>query len=197
MHVLLLSGSPAQRSRGELLLEYAREYLERRGIAVSLIRVRDFAAEELLHAHFDSPAVRDLQAAVGLADGLVIATPVYKASFAGALKVLLDLLPERVLADKVVLPVVSGGSPAHLLTVDYALKPVLSALKAQEVLSGVFAVDAQIAYPEGEQPARFADELIERLDESLGDLVAALIRRSGALDVRLPHDRPEHARRSL
>ena len=193
MHVVLLSGSPSQRSRGELLLDYARDYLERRGIAVSLIRVRDFAAEELLHARFDSAAVRDLQAAVGL----IVATPVYKASFSGALKVLLDLLPERVLSDKVVLPVVSGGSPAHLLAVDYALKPVLSALKAQEVLTGVFAVDAQIAYPEGEQPARFADELVERLDESLDDLLAALIRRSGSLEVRLHHDRSEHVRRSL
>jgi FMN reductase len=81
--------------------------------------------------------------------------------------------------------------------VDYALKPVLSALKAQEVLTGVFAVDAQIAYPEGEQPARFADELVERLDESLDDLLAALIRRSGALDIHHSNDRPERARRSL
>lgn len=197
MHVILLSGSPAQRSRGELLLEHARRHLEHRGVQASLIRVRDFTAEELLHARFDSPAVRDLRSAVEEADGLIVATPVYKASFSGALKVLLDLLPERVLADKVVLPLVTGGSPAHLLAVDYALKPVLSALKAQEVLTGVFAVDAQIAYPEGEQPARFADELGARLDESLDEFFAALNRRIHPLQSRLPNDRSDHTRRSF
>lgn len=71
---------------------------------MSLLKVRDFPAEDLLHAHFDSPAVQQLQAVVASADGLVVGTPVYKASFTGALKVLLDLLPERALAHKVVLP---------------------------------------------------------------------------------------------
>jgi hypothetical protein len=58
---------------------------------------------------------------------------VYKASFSGALKTLLDLFPERALEGKVVLPFATGGTIAHMLAVDYALKPVLSALKAQEI----------------------------------------------------------------
>ena len=45
-----------------------------------------------------------------------------------------------------VLPLASGGSVAHMLAVDYALKPVLNALKAQEVLHGVFANDTQITH---------------------------------------------------
>jgi FMN reductase len=49
----------------------------------------------------------------------------------------------------VVLPMATGGSIAHMLAVDYALKPVLSALKAQEMLQGIFADDSQIAYGEG------------------------------------------------
>jgi FMN reductase len=48
-----------------------------------------------------------------------------------------------------VLPMATGGSIAHMLAVDYALKPVLSALKAQEMLQGIFADDSQIAYGEG------------------------------------------------
>ena len=88
------------------------------------------------------PKVLDLLAQVANADGLVIATPVYKASFSGALKTVLDLLPERALAHKVVLPMATGGSIAHMLAVDYALKPVLSALKAQELLHGIFAEDS-------------------------------------------------------
>ncbi|MGE8296036.1 MAG: NADPH-dependent FMN reductase [Pseudomonas sp.] len=197
MHVVLLSGSPSLRSRTELLLDYVRQRLEAQQVEVSLLRVRDFPAEDLLHARFDSPAVQHLQAVVASADGLVVGTPVYKASFTGALKVLLDLLPERALAHKVVLPLASGGSPAHLLAVDYALKPVLAALKAQEMLSGVFAVDKQIAYPEGDRPAQIDDELRERLDDALEQLTAALARRPKPIDPNVLNDRLVNARWSI
>jgi FMN reductase len=40
--------------------------------------------------------------------------------------------------------VVTGGSPAHLLAIDYSLKPVLSALGATELLQGIYAVDDQV-----------------------------------------------------
>ena len=197
MHVVLLSGSPSARSRTELLLEHVRQRLQGRQLEVTLLRVRDFPAEALLHADFDNHAVQLLQATVASADGLVVATPVYKASFTGALKVLLDLLPERALAHKVVLPIASGGSPAHLLAVDYALKPVLAALKAQEMLPGVFAVDKQIAYAQGGQPASFDDELLERLDESVEQLLAALARRPKPIDPNLLNDRLVNARWSI
>ena len=58
---------------------------------------------------------------------------------------LLDLIPEGGLAGKPVLPLVGGGSAGHLLAVDYALKPVLSALKASEIHQGVFAVSSDIS----------------------------------------------------
>ncbi|WP_372430482.1 NAD(P)H-dependent oxidoreductase [Janibacter melonis] len=44
------------------------------------------------------------------------------------LKTFLDLLPQDALRGKVVLPVATGGSPAHVLSVDYALRPVLASL---------------------------------------------------------------------
>lgn len=197
MHVVLLGGSPAARSRTELLLDYVAQRLVAQQVEVSLLRVRDFPAEDLLHARFDSPAVQQLQATVARADGLVVGTPVYKASLTGALKVLLDLLPERALAHKVVLPLASGGSPAHLLAVDYALKPVLAALKAQEMLPGVFAVDQQIRYPEGDSPAQLDAELRERLDEAVEQLLAALARRPAPIDPNLLNERLVNARWSI
>ena len=197
MHVVLLGGSPAARSRTELLLDYVAQRLVAQQVEVSLLRVRDFPAEDLLHARFDSPAVQQLQATVARADGLVVGTPVYKASLTGALKVLLDLLPERALAHKVVLPLASGGSPAHLLAVDYALKPVLAALKAQEMLPGVFAVDQQLRYPEGDSPAQLDAELRERLDEAVEQLLAALARRPAPIDPNLLNERLVNARWSI
>lgn len=185
MLVVSLGGSPAARSRSNLLLERSRRWLERAGVEVVEYRVTDFPAEDLLFARFDSALVRDLQTQVERADGVLVATPVYKASFSGALKCVLDLLPERALERKVVLPLATGGSPAHLLAVDYALKPVLGALKAQEVLHGVFADDSQITYGEHGAPAHFTASLGERLDDALNQFHSALLRRPQALDKNL------------
>ncbi|WP_437719533.1 NAD(P)H-dependent oxidoreductase [Sorangium sp. So ce448] len=49
------------------------------------------------------------------AAGVVIATPIYKASYTGALKAFLDLLPQFGLAGKAALPLATGGTLAHVL----------------------------------------------------------------------------------
>lgn len=175
MLVVFLGGSPSLKSRSNVLLGKARQWLQARGVEVVTYQVRDFAAEDLLFARFDSSRIQGLQAHVAAADGLVVATPVYKASFSGALKTLLDVLPERALQHKVVLPVATGGSNAHMLAVDYALKPVLSALKAQEVLHGVFADDSQISYTE--DGGDLSPALEQRLEDALQQLIQALDRR--------------------
>ena len=194
MMVVSLAGSPSQRSRSGVLLDAAGDWLQRHGVEVVRYAVRYFEPADLIHARFDSPVVQRFAEHVEQADGLLVATPVYKASFAGALKTLLDLLPERALANKAVLPLASGGSAAHMLALDYALKPVLAALKAQEILQGVYAVDRQIAYSEGNQPARLDDELRERLEAAASQLLAALARCPRPLDPHLLNDRLANAR---
>jgi FMN reductase len=61
---------------------------------------------------------------------VVVATPVYKAAYSGLLKVFLDVLPQTALKGKLVLPLATGGSPHHMLALDYALRPVLQSLGA-------------------------------------------------------------------
>lgn len=197
MRVVSLGGSPSLRSRSAVLLDSAAQWLHSQGVTVETFQIRDFAAEDLLHARFDSPAVIRLLAAIQLADGLLIATPIYKASFSGALKTLLDLLPERALSHKVVLPIATGGSIAHMLAVDYALKPVLSALKAQEMLQGIFAEDSQIAYGESGAQAQLAPILQERLDEALQQFYAAMARRPTQIEPGLLNERLVSARWSI
>src|SRR5690606_6178970 len=177
MLVVSLAGSPSQRSRSGVLLDVAGDWLQRRGIEVVRYGVRDFDAEDLLHGRFDSPLVQRFIEHVQAADGLLIATPVYKASFSGALKTLLDLLPERALAHKVVLPVASGGGVAHIMALEHALTPVLTALEAQEMVRGVYAVDARIRCAVAGHAASLAQELAERLEESPPHPHAALARR--------------------
>jgi FMN reductase len=197
MLVVSLGGSPSQRSRSGVLLDFSKRWLQQQGVEVVSYQVRDFPAEDLLHACFGSPMVIDLLQQIENADGLLIATPVYKASFSGALKTVLDLLPERALSHKVVLPMATGGSIAHMLAVDYALKPVLSALKAQEMLHGIFAEDSQIAYGEGSAQAQLAPILERRLNEALEQFYSAMARRPRPINPALLNERLLSARWSI
>lgn len=180
MLVVTISGSPSTRSRSGVVLKHAGQWLTDHGVGVKAVRIQDFNAEDLLYARFDSPQVVAFIDAVAKADGLLIGTPVYKASFSGALKTLLDLLPERSLHGKVVLPLATGGSIAHMLAVDYALKPVLSALKCQEVLHGVYAIDSQISYGDHDQGGELDELLTQRLHEGLDHFLLGLRHRTQA-----------------
>jgi FMN reductase len=180
MLVVSISGSPSEKSRSGVVIKHAAQWLNDRGVQVNAVRIRDFNAEDLLFARFDSPAVVAFVEAVGQADGLLIGTPVYKASFSGALKTLLDLLPERALHGKVVLPLATGGSIAHMLAVDYALKPVLSTLKCQEVLHGVFAIDSQISYGDNPLGGDLDELLTQRLQDGLEHFHLGLQHRTQA-----------------
>lgn len=142
--VITIAGSPSLQSRSGAVLEYARQRIEQTGLSTRALRVRDLPAEDLLYARFDSPAIKEWTAALRQARGLVIAAPIYKASFSGILKAWFDLLPQGIFADKVILPIATGGSPAHLLAIDYALRPVLAALGGHQTLQGVYIVDSQI-----------------------------------------------------
>lgn len=142
--VVTIAGSPASKSRSTAVLAYVRQLLERQGLTTDAIHVRELDAEELLWAKFDGASIIDAVARVQLARALVVATPIYKAAYSGALKSFLDLLPQDALANKLVLPIATGGSPAHLLAIDYSLKPVLSALGANHILNGVYIQDALI-----------------------------------------------------
>jgi FMN reductase len=166
MSVLTIAGSPARLSRSSALLEYLTRSLEERGIATRPISLRDVPSEDLIEARYQSQAARIVRAKVDAARAIIIATPVYKASFGGGLKALLDLLPENAFAGKTVLPVVSGGSSGHLLVLEYGLKPVLSALGARHILAGIFASDAEINV-DAEGVARIGDTISKRLDESV------------------------------
>ena len=184
MRVITLAGSPRFPSRSSALLEYAREKLSQGNVEVFHWHLQNFNPEDLLYARFDSPALRTLNEQLAEADGLIVATPIYKASFSGALKTLLDLLPERALEGKVVLPLATGGTIAHMLSVDYALKPVLNALKAQEILHGVFADDTQVQ--DYQHKPQFSHNLQKRLDDALETFWQALHKRDIAVPAFTP-----------
>ena len=144
MHVTSICGSPSARSRSTWLAQLALTHLEGSARATTAIDLRALPAAELLGAQLEAAPIRDAVAAVGSADLVIVATPIYKAAYSGLLKAFLDLLPADALRGKTVWPLATGGSAAHLLALDYALKPVLGALGARDILDGVFATDAQL-----------------------------------------------------
>ncbi len=103
---------------------------------------------------------------------MIIATPLYKASYSGLLKSFLDLLPQAALARKPVLPFATGGSLAHLLALDYALKPVLASLGARHVLDNVFATERDILVVDGAYA--LTDAIAQRLSDAIESLVHVL-----------------------
>jgi FMN reductase len=169
--VLVISGSPSATSRTERLAASVAARIVARNVQASLLDVRSLSAEDLMHARFDSPAIIEASARVAAADGIVVATPIYKAAYSGLLKTFLDLLPQFGLRGKVVLPLATGGSVAHVLAIDYALRPVLSSLDPLHVVNGLFVLDKQITVLEGG-----AIQLEPEVDERLGSVLDLFLR---------------------
>ncbi|SHE13156.1 FMN reductase (NADPH) [Chlamydia abortus] len=167
---VIIFGSPSKTSRLTSVIQYAQEVLQASGMQTEWINVADLPAEDLILARFDSPSIVQANALVEQADAILIASPVYKASYTGVLKTFLDLIPQRGLADKLILPIFMGGTMAHLLSIDYSLKPVLSALAARYMLGGVYIVDSEVT--RNEQGSIELSEAIKgRLDDSLRQFV--------------------------
>lgn len=148
--ILAISGSPSPTSKTARVLRHVTDNLP--GDAAYDVRhvaVRDLPAEALVGADIHHWAIRSVAEAIAAADGVIVSTPVYKAAYSGILKALLDLLPQNALAGKVVLPLATGGTPAHVLAIDYALRPVLSSMGATHIVAGCFVHDQLIADADG------------------------------------------------
>ncbi|MCF3181221.1 MULTISPECIES: NADPH-dependent FMN reductase [unclassified Streptomyces] len=170
--LLALTGSPSAHSRTVVVAEHVLRRLEHAGFETAHLDVRLLPAADLLSARRGEPEIRRALEAVAGADGLVIATPVYKASYTGLLKAFLDLLPQDGLAGKTILPLATGGSLAHVLTIDYALRPVLAALGARHVTAGRFVLDSSVE--RGAGPDRLRPEAELDLYQAVDEFADAL-----------------------
>jgi FMN reductase len=146
MSILLIAGSPSPSSRSSRILQYVGAQLAALDHRTSCLYVTDLPAEALLRADFSHADIQAAKTSVASADAVVIATPIYKAAYSGVLKTFLDLLPKDGLRGKLVLPLATGGSQSHMLALDYALRPVLSALAAKHVLPGIYATEDQVSW---------------------------------------------------
>ncbi|OKH43316.1 FMN reductase (NADPH) [Calothrix sp. HK-06] len=181
-NIVAIAGSPSHPSRTYGLLEYANTVLQQNGLKTDLISVRDLPAEDLIFGRYDSPALQEPKALLEAADGIIIATPIYKAAYTGTLKAFLDLLPQKTLLNKVVLPIGTGGAITHALAVDYTLKPVLSELGARHILGSVYIIDKQIQL-NADAKIQLDEESEQKLKDALNELTQAVNPQSASKEL--------------
>jgi FMN reductase len=130
--LLMIVGAATPPGRLAAAAAYAAETARQRGagdgIAVDVLSLADTPIDICDGRPLDQygAATRDAVARIGAAGAVLIAAPVYRASFPGVLKNLLDIAPVEALQRKPVGIVAMGGSPHHYLAVDTQLRAVLA-----------------------------------------------------------------------
>lgn len=174
MSIVFISGSPSARSRSALLLSLVRERIAARGEVTRWVALRDLPAEALLGARVDDIDIAAAITEVESARAVVLSSPIYKAAYSGLLKAFLDLLPQKALEGKLILPLSSAGSPLHVLALDFTIRPVLAALGAREVISPVSALDSQIVQDDATGAVELDPLIAHRTDDAIGLLLERL-----------------------
>jgi FMN reductase len=109
----------------------------------------------------------DLQGAIerlAAADGVIAATPVYKAGISGLFKSFVDLLDNDLLVAKPILLAATAGSARHALVIDEQVRPLFAYMRALSLPTSVFATPEDWA----------AGELGERIERAAGELEVLL-----------------------
>lgn len=93
------------------------------------------------------PAVTAAIESVQKAQVVVVASPTFKATYTGLLKMFLDQVPTDGLAGVVAVPVMLGKAPDHSLAAELLLKPVLVEMGATCPTKGLYMVDTSYDDP--------------------------------------------------
>lgn len=136
-HVVAVSAGDSPTSKTRVLAKAAVEL----GGGGQLIDLLDLPADALL-GRGRHPAVDDAVASATNARVLVLATPVYRATYSGALKAFLDRFPADALARTAVVLAATAGSPAHYLALDTGGRAVVASLGGWTVPAIVYATGA-------------------------------------------------------
>lgn len=144
LKLVAVSGAPNTPSKTESLLDAILVQLKQH-IQFEVEYVKLSQIGHLLNgaASRDLLAIEVQQALTQIetADALIVASPIYRASYTGLFKHLFDYIDQFALVDKPVLLAATGGSERHALTIDHQFRPLFSFFQAQTLPIGVFATD--------------------------------------------------------
>ncbi len=144
--IVTVSGSLRDPSTTSVLLaaiaaEAAQRDGEDAGAQVETVELAPLASDlaVALTGGGASAAVEAALAAVGSADLLIVATPIYRGSYTGLFKLFFDLVHQDALVGTPVLLAAGGGSDQHALAIDHELRPLFAFFGARTAPVGVYA----------------------------------------------------------
>ncbi|WP_406257298.1 NADPH-dependent FMN reductase [Streptomyces chartreusis] len=144
MRIVTVVGNPKPRSRTYAAAEMVVQTLTGRA-PDERIDLADLGAELL---DWSSPAVAAALELFVSADLAVVASPTYKASYTGLLKLFLDRIPGGKLSKLTVVPLMVAADPKHALAGEVHLKPVLTELGASCPTAALFLLESHCDQPE-------------------------------------------------
>jgi FMN reductase len=174
--IVAITGSLSQPSRTRRLVEdVAGRIQARSGARLTLIDVAELGAAlgGALSRGGASPAVEEALRAIETADLIVAGSPIYKGSYTGLFKHLIDLVDYKALAGVPVALLATGGSDRHALAVEHQLRPLFGSFDAHTLPTAVFVGDRDIA------DGRVVNEgVAQRLETLVGEAAGALARHA-------------------
>ncbi len=135
-----------------------------------LIDLSDLPADALLGRRSDQ-ALDDAVAVASAAPVLVLATPIYRATYNGSIKAFLDRFAPDALSRTAVVWAGTAASAGHFLALDTGGRAVVASLKGWTVPTVVYATAAE--FSEGRPTGTVLESLAAALDEAQ-TLAAAL-----------------------
>jgi FMN reductase len=109
--------------------------------------------------------VNEAIAAVQSSDLIIVASPTYKATYTGLLKLFLDRIGGGALAGVTAVPLMLGGHWRHSLAADLLLKPVLVELGATCPTRGLFLLDSD--YTDSDELNQWLDQAGPQIKRNL------------------------------
>jgi FMN reductase len=145
---VVVIGNPRPASRTHTIAVEAARIIAKHAAIDTDPEVLDLGAiAPLLLAAEPSAAVEVAVDLVRGADVLLVASPTYKGTYTGLLKVFLDRVPTGALTGTVALPLLVMGSPRHALAVEVHLRPLLVEIGATVPTPGLALVEADLEAP--------------------------------------------------
>jgi len=123
-----------------------------------------------------APEVEAALLSIETADVLVVASPVYRASFTGLFKHLFDFVDQYSLVDTPVLLAATGGSERHALILEHQFRPLFSFFQALTLPVGVYAHDSDFTDYQISS-ARLLERIAQAVTKSLPLISAHLAER--------------------
>lgn len=148
LKIVAVSGGLNNPSKTESLLSAIVQQLAlHHPLSVHFVKLSEIGSQigAAIYRQDLAPDVEEHLRIIEQADVLLVATPVYRASFTGLFKHLFDFIDQFALVDKPVLLAASGGSDRHALVIEHQLRPLFSFFQANTLPIGVYATEADFS----------------------------------------------------